>query len=159
MKKDFICYVDMDGVMNLFESDPNARINMWTPGYFRTIPVRPGISDLLERINTESYVIGLSKVIKRIGVTKEKSFWINENISPKAYSDIIYVPYDRSKSDFLYPNYPCMLIDDKESNLDECAKFGCNGIFLSDIKTSQKYPNVKTLEDVWNFYQNLIQTL
>ena len=46
--------------MNLFESDKNARTNMWTLGYFRTIPVRPGISDLLERINAESYVIGLS---------------------------------------------------------------------------------------------------
>lgn len=159
MKRDFICYVDMDGVMNLFEADPNARINMWTPGYFRTIPVRPGISDLLERINTESYVVGISKVINRIGVTKEKSFWVNENISPKAYSDIIYVPYDRSKSDFLYPNYPCMLIDDKEENLDECSKFGCHGIFLSDIKTSKKYPQAKKLEDIWIFYQHLIQTI
>lgn len=157
MKKDFICYVDMDGVMNLFESDKNARTNMWTPGYFRTIPVRPGISDLLERINAESYVVVLSKIIKRIGVTKEKNFWVNENISQKAYSDIIYVPYNKSKSDFLYPNYSCMLIDDNEKNLSECAKYGCHGIFLSDIKTSKKYSNAKTLEDIWKFYQALIQ--
>lgn len=159
MKKAFICYVDMDGVLNLFESDKNARINMWNPGYFRTIPVRPGISELLERINTESYVVILSKVINRIGVTQEKSLWINENISPNAYSDIIYVPYDRSKSDYMYSYYPSMLIDDKEDNITECAKKGCHGIFLSDIKTSQKYPNAKSLDDVWDFYQHLIQTL
>ena len=83
---------------------------------------------------------------------------MNENISPKAYSDIIYVPYDRSKSDFMYPNYPCMLIDDKEENLDECSKYGCHGILLSDTKTSKKYPNANTLEDIWFFYRSLIQT-
>ena len=52
-----------------------------------------------------------------------------------------------------------MLIDDKEENLDECAKYGCHGILLSDIKTSDNYPNAKTLDDIWNFYQTLIQTL
>ena len=74
MKKAFICYVDMDGVLNLFESDKNARINMWNPGYFINIPVRYGISDLLQRINEESYVVILSKVINRVGVTKEKIY-------------------------------------------------------------------------------------
>lgn len=159
MKKAFICYVDMDGVLNLFESDKNARTNMWNPGYFLTIPAREGISDLLERINKESYVIILSKVINRVGVIKEKSMWLKDNISWEAYSDVIYVPYDRSKSEYMYSYYPSMLIDDKESNIAECEKKGCHGIFLSDIRISQKYPNAKTLDDVWEFYQNLISTL
>lgn len=159
MKKAFICYVDMDGVLNLFESDKNARTKMWEPGYFSNIPVRPGISDLLKRINADSYVIILSKVINRIGVTKEKSLWIAKNISEYAYSDIIYVPYDRSKSDYMYSYYPSMLIDDNESNIAECEKKGCHGIFLSDIKVSQKYPNAKNLEDVWKFYETLINRL
>lgn len=159
MKNAFICYVDMDGVLNLFESDKNARINMWTPGYFTTIPVRDGISELLERINKESYVVILSKVINRVGVTKEKSLWLKANISKDAYSDIIYVPYDRSKSDYMYSYYPSMLIDDNEGNIAECEKKGCHGIFLSDIKVSQKYPNAKTLDDLWDFYQELIKKL
>ncbi len=103
-------------------SDKNARTKMWEPGYFLDIPVRPGISDLLEQINKDSYVVILSKVINRIGVTKEKSQWIEKNISRSAYSDIIYVPYDRSKSDYMYSYYPSMLIDDNESNIAECEK-------------------------------------
>lgn len=156
MKKHFIFYIDMDGVLNLFESDKNARVNMWKSGYFRTIPVREGISDLLVRINSVAYVIILSKVINRIGVTQEKSFWTNENISPDGYSDIIYVPYDRSKADYLYPDYPCMLVDDKEQNLIECQKKGCHGLFLSDIKTSQVFPNAKSMQDIWNYFEYLI---
>ncbi len=159
MKKAFICYVDMDGVLNLFENDRNARINMWNPGYYNSILVREGISDLLERINKESYVVILSKVINRIGVTKEKSIWLRDNISQDAYSDIIYVPYDKSKADYIYSYYPSMLIDDNEANIAECEKKGCHGIFLSDIKVSQKYPNAKRLEDIWIFYKNLIKRL
>ena len=59
----------------------------------------------------------------------------------------------------MFSYYPYMLIDDNESNLAECEKKGCHGIFLSDIKISQKYPNAKQLEDVWKFYENLIKTL
>lgn len=159
MKNGFICYCDMDGVMNLFESDKNARFNMWRPGYFVDVPVRDGISDMLEKINQESHVVILSKVINRIGVTKEKNIWLDRNISSKAYSDVIYVPYDRSKSEFMYTYYPSMLIDDNEFNIAECEKKGSRGIFLSDIKISQKYPNAKTLDDVWDFYKSLIQEL
>lgn len=159
MKKAFIFYTDMDGVLNLFEKDKNARINMWDPGYYLDIPVRDGISDLLERINSEAYVVILSKVINRIGVTREKNIWLQKNISSDAYSDVIYVPYDRSKSDYMYSYYPSILLDDKESNLDECAKKGCHGLFLSDIKVSQKYPNAKTMDDIWNFYHDLISKL
>lgn len=159
MKNSFICYVDMDGVMNCFENDKNARLNMWQPGYFRNIPVRKGISELLVRINEESHVVILTKVINRIGVTKEKSEWLHENISSNAYSDVIYVPYDRSKSDYMYSYYPSMLIDDNESNIEECAKKGCRGIFLSDLKISQKYPNAKELEDIWKYYKDLISNL
>ena len=156
MKQGFICYVDMDGVLNLFEDDVKARVNMWTPGYFSSIPVREGISDILVRINNEAYVVILTKVINRIGVTKEKEEWLRANISAEAYSDLIYVPYDRSKSDYMYSYYPSMLVDDKEENLDECTKKGCKGLFLSDVKRSQRYPNAKSVEDIWSFYQNLI---
>ena len=159
MRKSFICYVDMDGVLNLFEEDVNARLNMWRPGYFLNIPVREGISEVLTRINTDSYVIILTKVINRIGVTKEKEEWLRRNISPDAYSDLIYVPYDRSKSDYMYSYYPSMLVDDKEENLVECEKKGCRGLFLSDIQKSQKYPNAESVEGVWTFYQSLINTL
>lgn len=159
MKNAFIFYTDFDGILNLFEKDKNARINMWNPGYFIDIPVREGISDLLERINSESYVVILSKVINRIGVTKEKNIWLEKNISANAYSDVIYVPYDRSKSDYMYSYYPSILLDDNESNLAECEKKGCHGIFLSDLKVSQKYPNAKTMEDIYNFYHHLVSRL
>lgn len=159
MKNGFICYVDMDGVLNLFEQDVDARKKMWKPGYFLSIPVRPGISDLLCRINRKSYVVILTKVIKRIGVTKEKEAWLSAHISPNAYSDVIYVPYDRNKADYMYTYHPSMLIDDNESNLDICAKNGCQGLFLSDLKVSQRYPNAKTMNDIWNFYQKTISEL
>lgn len=159
MKNSFICYVDMEGVMNRFEDDKNARLNMWRPGYFLTIPVREGISEQLERINAESHVVILTKIINRIGVTKEKSEWLQKNISPNAYSDVVYVPYDKSKSDYMYSYYPSMLIDDNESNIAECEKKGSQGLFLSDLKISQKYPNVKEMEDIWKFYQSLISKL
>lgn len=159
MKNAFIFYTDFDGILNLFEQDKYARINMWNPGYFVDIPVREGISDLLERINSEAYVVILTKVINRIGVTKEKNIWLEKNISPNAYSDVIYVPYDRSKSDYMYSYYPSILLDDNESNLAECEKKGCHGIFLSDLKVSQRYPNVKTMEDIYNFYHNLVSQL
>lgn len=159
MKNGFICYIDMDGVLNLFEKDVNARTNMWTPGYYLNIPVREGISDVLARINKESYVVILTKVINRIGVTKEKEEWLRRNISSDAYSDLIYVPYDRSKSDYMYSYYPSMLVDDKQENLDECTRKGCHGLYLSDIRVSQKYPNAKTVEDIWTFYQGLIKAL
>ncbi len=159
MKNAFIFYVDMDGVLNLFEKDKNARLNMWTPGYFIDIPVREGISDLLERINSESYVVILSKVINRFGVTREKNIWLQNNISQNAYSDVVYVPYDRSKSDYLFSYYPSILLDDNESNLAECEKKGCHALFISDIKISQKYPNAKTMDDIWNFYHDLVSKL
>jgi 5'(3')-deoxyribonucleotidase len=159
MKKAFICYVDMDGILNLFESDKNARINMWNPGYFLNIPVREGISDILVEINKDSYVVILSKVINRVGVTKEKNIWLNNNISQDAYSDIIYVPYDRSKSDYMYSYYPSMLIDDNEKNISECEKKGCQGIFLSDIQVSKRYPNVEKMDDIWTFYKEFLKKL
>lgn len=159
MKKAFICYVDIDGVMNKFESDKNARYNMWTPGYFTNIPVRTEIIEPLQKINAEAYVVLLTKIINRIGVTKEKSIWIDNGIPEDMYSDVIYVPYDRSKADYMYTYYPSMIIDDKESNIEECEKKGCRGLFLSDIKVSQKYPNVKKPEDIYNFYLELTKTL
>lgn len=53
--------------------------------------------------------------------------------------------------------YPAMLIDDKESNLDDCEGKGCKGLFLSDIKRSQKYKNVEDLEDIYLFYKKMIE--
>ena len=65
--------------MNLFEKDKEARKNMWLPGYYIDIPIRDGICEIMQRINEECYVIILTKVINRIGVTKEKSIWLNKN--------------------------------------------------------------------------------
>lgn len=154
MKSNFNCYFDADGVLNLFENDKNARKNMWVPGYFENIPVRKGICEILQRINQESNVIILTKVIQRIGVTKEKSIWLKK-IPQDAYSDVIYVPYNQKKSDYIFPYYPSMLVDDKEENLDDCAKKGCHGLFLSDLKVSQRYENAYEVEDIWKFYQKI----
>lgn len=159
MKKAFVCYVDMDGVLNLFESDKNARINMWNPGYFTDIPTREGMNDVLIRINKIASVVILSKVIYRIGVTKEKNVFLSRNYSSSAYDDVIYIPYDRSKSDYMYPYFPSMLVDDNEGNISECEKKGCHGLFLSDIKISQKYPNAKSPEDIYSFFEELIKKL
>lgn len=155
MKNNIICYFDEDGVLNLFEKDKDARKNMWRPGYFSEIPVREGIAEVMQRINKETNVIILTKVIQRIGVTKEKEEWLQKNIPSDAYTDIIYVPYDKKKSDYMYPFYPSILVDDKEENLDDCSKKGCNGLFLSDLKVSQRYENARKVEDIWKFYQKI----
>ena len=52
----------MDGVVNLFEKDKDARKNMWLPGYFENIPTREGICEILQRINRESSVILLTDI-------------------------------------------------------------------------------------------------
>lgn len=155
MKANFNAYFDQDGVINLFEQDKNARINMWLPGYFETISIRKGICEIMQRINAEANVIILTKVIPRLGVKKEKNIWVMENIPNDAYSDIIYVPYDAKKSDYIVPYIPFLLVDDKEENLDDCKKKGGHGLFLSDLKVSQRYENAKKVEDIWKFYQTV----
>lgn len=153
MKNAFVVYIDMDGVLNLFEKNVNARRDMWKPKYFLDIEVREGISNVLKKINKECHVVILTKVINRIGVTKEKMEWLKNNIEDEAYDDIIFVPYDKSKSDYLYSYFPSMLIDDNEKNLAECQDKGVYGVFLSDLKVSQKFPNVKKLDDIYTFYK------
>lgn len=154
MKDNFIVYFDEDGVLNLFEKDKDARKNMWLPGYYIDIPIREGICEIMQRINEECYVIILTKVINRIGVTKEKSIWLNK-IPQSAYSDIIYVPYDQKKSAYIYPFIPAILVDDNEVNLEDCNKKGCHGLFLSDLKVSQTYENARKVEDIWTFYKKI----
>lgn len=56
----------------------------------------------------------------------------------------------------MYTYYPSMLIDDNEKNIEEYEKKGCKGLFLSDIKKSQRYINVEKLEDILVFYKKLI---
>lgn len=127
---------------------------MWIPGYFEDIPIREGICEVLQRINKECYVIIITKVINRIGVTKEKSIQISK--MPKdAYSDVIFVPYNQKKSDYIHPFHPSLIVDDKEENLDDCSKKGCHGLFLSDLKISQRYENARNVEDIWKFYQKV----
>lgn len=154
MKDNFIVYFDEDGVLNLFENDKDARKNMWLPGYYENIPIRNGICEIMQRINKQSYVIILTKVINRIGVTKEKNIWLSK-IPQDAYSDIIYVPYNQKKSDYIYPFIPAILVDDNEGNLDDCNKKGCHGLFLSDLKISQRYENARKVEDIWTFYKKI----
>ena len=49
-----------------------------------------------------------------------------------------------------------MLVDDKEQNLIECRKKGCHGLFLSDIKTSEIFPNAKNMQDIWNYFEYIV---
>ena len=155
MKSNFICYFDMDGVVILFEKDKDARKNMWLPGYFENIPTREGICEILQRINRESSVILLTKIIQKLGTTKEKINYIMKDIPTDAWSDIIFVPYGHSKSEYILQYYPSMIVDDKEENLEDCEKKGCHPLFLSDLKISQKYENAKSVEDIWTFYQKI----
>lgn len=53
-----VLYIDMDGVLNLFEHDPDARINMWNSGYF---------GDISPRENIESDLVMLSGYFDGIG--------------------------------------------------------------------------------------------
>lgn len=159
MRQSFIVYVDMDGVLNYFEKDPDARTHMWTPGYFRQLELRKGMNEVLQKINKECYVIILTKVINRVGVTAEKIDWVKANLSDDAYSDMIFVPYDRSKADYMYSYYPSMLIDDKETNLIECAKKGSYGVFMSDVKMCQKFVTVRNVEEIYEIYQRRIKEI
>lgn len=71
MKK--VLYIDMDGVLNLFEHDPDARTNMWKDGYFHDISPRENIeSDLIMLSGYFDEIVILTKCIARDGVKAEK---------------------------------------------------------------------------------------
>ena len=90
MKK--ILYIDMDGVINLFEHDPDARKNMWNSGYFYEIKPRENIeSDLIEISKYVDEIIILTKRIERVGVEEEKIKFVKRYLSRVNNLSIIFV--------------------------------------------------------------------
>lgn len=113
-------YIDMDGVINLFEEDPKARENMWNEGYFRNIRPREDIQkDLLEIRKHFDEVFILTKCIDRVGVTQEKIDFCVIHL-PIYQPPILFVPYHLSKRDFIDPDSFTILLDDNPKNLSEC---------------------------------------
>ncbi len=150
MKK--ILYIDMDGVINLFEEDPDARINMWKPGYFISIKPRENIKhDLLELSKYVDAIVILTKYINRDGVKEEKKEFRQKYLSGIDKLSIIFVPYNESKSDYIDKNAFTILLDDGIKNIKECEK-DCNICILFDENDKYEYQNrVKTVIDVINF--------
>lgn len=139
MKK--ILYIDMDGVINLFESDVNARKNMWNKGYFTLIKPRDNIeNDLIKISNFVDRIIILTKCIEREGVQKEKGEFIVKWLSHVPKLSVIYVPYDESKRNYISKNVYSILLDDSVKNIEEC-KNKCNKCVLFDEYDNHTYKN------------------
>lgn len=114
-------YIDMDGVINLFEEDPKARENMWTPGYFKDgVNPRENIQeDLLEVKKYFDELFILTKCIDRVGVAQEKIDFCTRYF-PIYHPPILFVPYPMSKRAFIDPDSFTVLLDDNPKNLSEC---------------------------------------
>ena len=139
MKK--ILYLDMDGVVNLFEKDPNARINMWNDGYFVHIPPRENIeNDLILISNYVDQIILLTKCIERKGVKKEKDIFVSKWLSNVPNLSIIYVPYNESKSKYIDTSCFSIIVDDQIKNLKECENL-CDICVLFDEENTHQYIN------------------
>ncbi len=147
-----ILYIDMDGVINLFQEDPNARINMWKPGYFITIKPRENIKhDLLELSKYVDNIVILTKCINRVGVKEEKEEFIHRNLFGINKISAIFVPYNDSKSDYVDKNAFTILLDDGIKNIKECEK-NCNVCILFDENDKCEYQNrINKVSDVIDF--------
>lgn len=147
-------YFDMDGVLNRFEDDINARQNMWKQGYFRNIPALEEVAFYLERLNKKVSSKILTKIIDRPNVSKEKDEWISNILGKKGcrYDDVIYVPYHESKLRYIQNlNHFNILIDDSIVNLDECSLGGVHCIYFGN--ENEKYPNINTAQE----FENVIE--
>lgn len=142
----------MDGVINLFEHDPDARTNMWNRGYFYNIEPREGIeSDLIEISEYVDEIVILTKRIKRVGVEEEKRKFIKKYLSNVNNMSIIFVPYSESKSEYINSEYFTILLDDGIKNIKECEG-KCNIAILFDEYNKYEYKNkVDKVKDIIKF--------
>lgn len=150
MKK--ILYIDMDGVINLFEHDPNARINMWNSGYFYNIGPRENIElDLIEISKYVDEIVILTKRIEREGVEKEKRKFVKRYLSHVNNLSIIFVPYVEAKVDYIDSNCFSILLDDGLKNVIECEK-KCDICILFDENDKYEYKNkVRNIRDILKY--------
>ena len=147
-----ILYIDMDGVINLFENDPDARMNMWQQGYFTNIEPRENIkTDLLRILDYVDEIIILTKCIDREGVREEKEKFIHKYLSGVDKLSIVFVPYNDSKSNYIDKDVFSILLDDGIRNIKECEQY-CNICILFDENNKYQYKNkIKRICDIINF--------
>lgn len=142
----------MDGVINLFEHDPNARENMWKSGYFCDIVPRENIeSDLIEVSKHVDEVVILTKRIEREGVEEEKRAFVQKHLSNVNNLSMIFVPYTESKGKYIKSDCFTILLDDGIKNIMECES-KCNITILFDECRQYEYKNkVEQVKDVIRF--------
>lgn len=150
MKK--VLYIDMDGVINLFEHDPDARINMWKDGYFRDISPRENIeSDLVMLSGYFDEIVILTKCIGRDGVEEEKGKFVERHLSHVDNLSMVFVPYGRSKADYIDPGCFTVLLDDGLGNIMECEG-KCDIVVLFQENRDYGYKNmVHEVRDIVGF--------
>lgn len=150
MKK--ILYIDMDGVINLFEHDPDARTNMWNRGYFYNIEPREGIeSDLIEISEYVDEIVILTKRIEREGIEEEKRKFVKKYLSHVNNLVIIFVPYVESKNEYIDSCCFSILLDDGLKNVIECEE-KCDICILFDENDKYEYKNkVKNIRDILKY--------
>lgn len=140
MKK--VLYIDMDGVLNLFEHDPDARTNMWKDGYFHDISPRENIeSDLIMLSGYFDEIVILTKCIARDGVKAEKREFVGMYLSHVDRLSMVFVPYGRSKADYIDPGCFTVLLDDGLKNIMECEG-KCDVAVLFQENRDYEYKNM-----------------
>lgn len=147
-----ILYIDMDGVINLFEHDPKARENMWKSDYFYDIDPRENIeSDLIEISKYVDEIVILTKCIEREGVEEEKRRFVKKYLSHVNNLSIVFVPYAESKNKYIDSGCFAILLDDGLKNIMECES-KCNITVLFDEYGQYQYKNrVNQVKDVIRF--------
>lgn len=142
----------MDGVINLFEHDPDARTNMWNSGYFYDIEPRENIeSDLIKISEYVDEIVILTKRIERVGVEEEKFKFIKRYLSNVNNLSIIFCPYSESKCNYIACDCFSILLDDGIKNIKECEG-KCNITILFDEQDKYEYKNkVSKVKDVIEF--------
>lgn len=144
-----ILYIDMDGVINLFEHNPHARINMWNSGYFYNISPRENIeSDLIEISKYVDGIVILTKCIERKEVEEEKRKFVEKYLPHVNNLSIIFVPYAESKNKYIDSDCFTILLDDGVKNIMECEG-KCDICILFDENDKYEYKNkVKNIRDI-----------
>lgn len=158
--KDIILYIDMDGVINLFENDKFARKNMWLKDYFINIEPRKNIkNDLLEISEYVNKIVILTKCINRAGVQEEKDKFIEKHhLNDISNLSVQYVPYCESKASYIDANSYTVLLDDNLQNLIECKSVCDVCVYFNENNVSPyEFTTINNIRELVDVLKNKIK--
>jgi 5'(3')-deoxyribonucleotidase len=117
-EKDYGIRIKPEALMGIAETDafPNNAVRkyVYTPGFFRTVPVMPGAQEAVKKLMTKFDVYIVSAAMEFPQSLSEKLEWLKEHFPFISWRNIIFCG-DKS---VIATDY---LIDDHCKNLDCCS--------------------------------------